>query len=159
MERVDIICIGTLKEKSMRDICAEYVKRLGRFCRVSITELSESRLPECPSQAEISRALEIERAAMQKACPHDAFKVAMCIEGKQQSSTEFAKTLENGMLRSGKTAFIIGSSYGMSASLKAECDIKLSMSAMTFPHQLARCMLLEQIYRAYKIRYGETYHK
>ncbi len=159
MEKIDIICIGTLKEKSMRELSAEYIKRLSRYCKITVTELAESRLPSNPSDIEIQRALETEANSMRAACGAGAFKIAMCIEGKMLSSTDFAKMLDNSMNSVGKTAIFIGSSYGIAPSLKAECDVKLSMSPMTFPHQLARCMLLEQIYRTYKIRLNETYHK
>lgn len=159
MEKLDIICIGTVKEKFMRQFCSEYIKRLGRFCDIKITELPESRLPQSPSESEILRALDKECVQMLSAAPRNAFKIAMCIEGRQYSSKDFAQTLETGMARGGRTAVFIGSSYGMSQKLKAECDILMSMSRMTFPHQLARCMLLEQLYRSYKIRKNEIYHK
>lgn len=159
MERLDIVCVGSLKEKSMRDICAEYQKRLSRFCKLTITELGECRLPDSPSQAEIDRALDSEGEQMLKFITPNTFAVALCIEGKQLGSEAFSKKLEQGMALGGKTVMFIGSSHGLSNNVKAACNLKLSMSEMTFPHQLARCMLLEQIYRAYKIRYNESYHK
>lgn len=159
MERLDIICIGGLKEKFMRDMCGEYIKRLSRYCTLKITELPESRLSQTPSHAEIERALEKEGEHMLAAAPSDAFKIALCIEGEQMSSEKLSETLSDAMAYSGKTALFIGSSYGMSQQLKGACRRRLSMSRMTFPHQLARCMLLEQLYRSYKIRRNEVYHK
>ncbi len=159
MERLDIICIGSLKEKFMRELCGEYVKRLSRFCTLKITELPESRLPQSPSPSEIARALEREGEQMLSCAPADAFKIAMCIEGNEMSSEKLAQTLRDAMAYSGKAALFVGSSHGMSEQLKSKCGLRLSMSRMTFPHQLARCMLLEQLYRSYKIRRNEIYHK
>lgn len=159
MERIDIICIGTLKEKSMKEMCAEYVKRLSRYCKLTVTELPEYRLPDSPSESEISKALQHEAQSMLQTAGGGAYKIAMCIEGKKLSSEKFAMSMEEQMNRFGRTVIFIGSSYGMSENLKKECDLRLSMSEMTFPHQLARCMLLEQLYRTYKIRKREIYHK
>jgi len=159
MERIDIICIGTLKEKFMRELAGEYVKRMSRYCKLNIVELGEVRLPQQPSDFEIQRALDLESQTMLATTPKDAYKIAMCIEGSQCSSRELAEKCENAMQSSGKIAIFIGSSYGLSEKLKSECDLRLSMSRMTFPHQLARCMLLEQLYRSYKIRRKEIYHK
>lgn len=102
MERLDIICIGSLKEKFMRDMCGEYIKRLSRYCTLKITELPESRLPQTPSHAEIARALEKEGEHMLAAAPSDAFKIALCIEGEQMSSEKLSKTLNYAMACSGK---------------------------------------------------------
>ena len=159
MERIDIICVGTLKEKAMREIVAEYVKRLGRFCKIQITELAEKRLDDESNETQIQKILEQEGENMLRAVPDDAFKIALCIEGAGCSSEKFAKKMERGFEKSGKVAFFIGSSHGMSDRVKNVCDLRFSMSELTFPHQLARCMLVEQIYRTYKIRRGESYHK
>ncbi len=159
MERIDIICIGNIKEKFMRDMCAEYEKRLSRFCKFQVTELSEKKLGDNPSLTEIEKALEAEGEAMLRAAPVDSFKIAMCIEGKQMPSDKLAQKMSSGFMRFGKISFFIGSSYGMSEKIKKTADMQLSMSELTFPHQLARCMLFEQIYRTYKIRNNETYHK
>lgn len=158
MERVNIICIGKLKEKYLREMSAEYEKRLSRYCRLSITELAESYIPENAGGADVERALEKEYRAM-SGTAGDGYRIAMCIEGEQKTSPELAKIMEKGMSGSGTVTFFIGSSHGMSERLKSECDLRLSMSELTFPHQLARCMLLEQIYRSYKIRKKENYHK
>ena len=136
----------------MRDMCAEYVKRLSRFCKLTITEIPEKK-------ADVDKALAAEGELMLRAAPPDAYKIALCIEGAAMSSEKFAKKMEGGFARSGKIALFIGSSHGMSDSVKAACDLRFSMSELTFPHQLARCMLLEQVYRTYKIRNNEAYHK
>ena len=159
MEKIDIICVGNIKEKFMKDFLAEYQKRLSRFCKFTITELSEKKISENPSDTEIEKALDAEGEAMLRAASTDSFKIALCIEGKGMSSESFAKKLEQGFTKSGKIAFFIGSSHGMSENVKKACDMRFSMSELTFPHQLARCMLAEQIYRTYKIRSGEAYHK
>lgn len=152
MEKIDIICVGNIKEKFMRDMCAEYVKRLSRFCKLTITEIPEKK-------ADVEKALEAEGEAMLKAAPTDAYKIALCIEGKQMPSEKLAQKMTEGFARSGKIAMFIGSSHGMSEKVKSACDLRFSMSELTFPHQLARCMLLEQVYRTYKIRNNEAYHK
>lgn len=159
MERIDIICVGTLKEKFMRELCEEYKKRLSRYCKLTLHELSEYRLPSEPSEAEITRALEAEAEQMLNITPVGAYKIAMCIEGKMLDSVALSKQLQGAMDRQGKVTIYIGSSYGLAGSLKSQCDLRLSMSPMTFPHQLARGMLFEQLYRSYKIRKNETYHK
>ena len=159
MEKIDIVCIGTLKESYMSQLCDEYIKRLKRFCDLKVIELPESRLAKTPGSAQIERALDTEYLRMLPYAVEGAFKIAMCIEGRSMSSQALAQSLEQCMLSQGKAVIFIGSSYGLSQKLKDCCDLRLSMSCMTFPHQLARCMLLEQIYRSYKIRRNETYHK
>ncbi len=159
MERLDIICVGTLKEKYLKDLCAEYQKRLTRFCKVKITELSEYKLPSNPADSDIKRALEAEGRAMMSACDAGSFKIALCIEGEQCDSEKFSKVIERAFLERGRVTLIIGSSHGINDDVKKMCDLRLSMSKMTFPHQLARGMLLEQVYRAYMIRTDRAYHK
>lgn len=159
MERLDIICVGTLKEKYLRELCAEYEKRLTRFCKLNITELSESKLPNQPSDADIERALESEGRAMLSACDMSSYKIALCIEGTQYDSEKLASLLDGAFLTKGRVIMFIGSSHGIADSVKKLCEMRLSMSKMTFPHQLARGMLLEQIYRTYMIRGGRAYHK
>ena len=159
MERLDIICVGTLKEKYLKELCAEYQKRLTRFCKINITELSEFKLPNNPADADISRALEAEGRAMTSACDMSSFKIALCIEGEQYDSEKFSKHLERAFIERGRVTLFIGSSHGINEDVKKMCDMRLSMSKMTFPHQLARGMLLEQLYRAYMIRTDRAYHK
>lgn len=157
---VTVICLGKLKESYLRDACAEYTKRLGAFCKINIVELNPVKLPDNPSQAQIDAALDTEAKLITEKIPKGAAILAMCIEGKQYSSEKFSALLENAGVEGGANAvFIIGSSFGLSEKIKQMSKYKLSMSEMTFPHQLARVMLLEQIYRAFQISSGGKYHK
>lgn len=160
MLSVSVLCIGKLKEKYLKDACLEYSKRLTVFCKLEIVELAEERIGDNPSQSEINRVIEAEgKRLLQKAEKCDAI-ITMCIEGRQLSSTELAdfidKTAVSGV---SSIAFVIGGSYGLSDEIKAKSKLKLSMSKMTFPHQLARVMVLEQLYRAFQISSGGKYHK
>ena len=157
---VHILCVGKLKERFYTEAAAEYVKRLGGYCRLTLTELPEERLPKSPSRAQIDAALEKEAAAVRAKLPPNSSLVALCVEGKLCSSEDLARLVSDWSLSSAKhLVFLIGSSYGLHPSLKAQAWVKLSMSPMTFPHHLARVMLLEQIYRAFKINEGSDYHK
>lgn len=160
MQKVTIICTGKLKEKFYLDAAAEYVKRLSRFCKLEILELPEERLPEDPSPAQIEVALSREAEAVRTKLPSSCLLIAMCVEGKERSSEELARLMADTANRGvGHIVFLIGSSFGMHPSLKAQADMRLSMSPMTFPHHLLRVMLLEQVYRAYQINAGSKYHK
>ena len=160
MISVNIICVGKLKEKYLRDACDEYSKRLGGFCKLNIVELNPKRLSDNPSPAEIKNALTAEGKEILSKIPSGSYVYAMCIEGGQMPSESLAKELDMLATR-GKSnvVFIIGGSFGLSDEVKSAADSKLSMSKMTFPHQLARVMLLEQIYRAFQISSGGKYHK
>lgn len=160
MQRVMILCVGKLKEKFYMDAAAEYVKRLSRHCKLDIVELPEQRLPENPSPAEIERVLEKEAGAIRAKLPPSSAVIALCIEGQMRSSEELAHLLAAWSNRGEKClVFLIGSSNGLHPSVKSEAWTRLSMSPMTFPHHLARVMLLEQIYRGYQILEGGKYHK
>ncbi len=158
MISVNLICIGKLKEKYLKDACGEYLKRLSAFCKAEVIELDEYRLPDNPSQAQIDIALKDEGERILKKC-EGSVVIAMCIEGGQMPSEKLAKTLEDLSLSTSKISFVIGGSFGLSQQVKNKAKIKLSMSQMTFPHQLARVMLLEQIYRGFMINSGSKYHK
>ncbi len=160
MQKITVLCVGKLKEKFYIEAAAEYCKRLQRFCKLEVIELPEYRLPENPSAAEIQKALETEGNAIREKLPRGGAVVAMCIEGKTCPSESLAQKLQDFAV-SGKTqvTFLIGGSVGLDAQLKAQADWRLSMSPMTFPHHMARIMLLEQIYRAYQIQAGTKYHK
>lgn len=160
MQKVSIICVGKLKEKFYLDAAAEYVKRLQRHCKLEIIELPESRLSDAPSPAEIKKALATEAAAIREKLPKGGAVIAMCIEGKTCSSEELSRRMSDFAV-AGKTqlTFLIGGSVGLDEELKRQADWRLSMSPMTFPHHMARVMLLEQIYRAYQIEQGTKYHK
>ena len=157
---ITLITVGKLKEKFYLSAAAEYEKRLKGFCRFTLTELPEARLPDDPSPAEINAGLEKEAELILSKIPKGAWFCVLTPEGKLQSSEELARKLSEVKL-SGKSCacFLIGSSFGIAGRVKAMADMKLSMSLMTFPHHLARIMVLEQIYRAEAIQAGTKYHK
>lgn len=161
MLKINIICIGKIKEKYYTDAVGEYAKRLTAFCKFSVVELNEERIrSNTPNEAQIAEVIEAEgRRILQKIGASD-YVAAMCIEGKLLSSEELSETLDKAAL-SGKSTvdFIIGGSYGLSDEVKRRADLRLSMSKMTFPHQLARVILSEQIYRAFEISTNGKYHK
>ena len=160
MQAVKLICVGKMRERFYIDAFSEYAKRLGAYCRFECVELTEQRLPEHPSQGEISAALLKEAGEIEKQIPSDAYLVTLCVEGRQITSEEMAELIAQ-RANSGKPklCFVIGGSYGMANCIKNKADFKLSMSKMTFPHHLARVILAEQLYRGYKIREGSCYHK
>ena len=160
MQKVSVICVGKLKEKFYTEAAAEYAKRLQRHCRLDIIELPESRLSDSPSPAELQKALACEAAAIREKLPKGGAVIALCIEGKTCSSEELSRRMTDFAV-AGKTqlTFLIGGSVGLDEELKRQADWRLSMSPMTFPHHMARIMLLEQIYRAYQIEQGTKYHK
>lgn len=160
MQRIMVICVGKLKERFYIDGAAEYAKRLSRYCKLEIVELPEQRLPEQPAPAEIDRALAREAEAIRGKVPPGSGVVALCIEGRLHSSEELAQLLGTWPDQGGKClVFVIGGSFGLDPALKKEARVRLSMSPMTFPHHLARVMLLEQIYRGFQILEGGKYHK
>lgn len=159
MIKVTFITLGKLKEKYLRDAVDEYAKRLSRYCKLDIIELNPVNLPEKPSQSEIDSALAKEAEMVDRRIPDGSVVISLCVEGKSLSSEQLADFI-NQNTNSGKNmCFVIGSSYGLCAAIKQKSDLRLSLSAMTFPHQLFRVMLLEQTYRAFKINEGSTYHK
>ena len=155
---IELIVIGKLKEDYLRSACAEYIKRLGRYCNFTLHELDECRLSDEPSEKEIASALSKEAEQIKRYAK--GLIIPMCIEGKQLTSPELSeKITEAGVNGQSTVTFIIGSSFELAPEIKAMGGLKLSMSKMTFPHQLARVMLLEQIYRAFQISTGGKYHK
>lgn len=159
MIKITFITLGKLKEKYLRDACGEYQKRLSRYCKLDIIELTPIALPEKPSQTEIDSALLREAEMIEKRIPENCTVTALCVEGKQLPSEKFADFVSKNTNSGKNMCFIIGSSYGMSNTVKQKANLKLSLSEMTFPHQLFRVMCLEQIYRAFKINEGSAYHK
>ncbi len=158
MYSIKLIAVGKLKEEYLRAASLEYSKRLQAFCSLKIIEVDECRLSDKPSQKEIENALENEAKTIMKHA--SGYIIPMCIEGKQMKSSDFSEKISNiAVTGSSEISFIIGSSYGLSDKIKSMADFKMSMSEMTFPHQLARIMLLEQIYRAFMISSGKSYHK
>ena len=160
MFHITLITVGKLKERYYAAAADEYIRRLGAYCKFELIELPECRLPENPSPAEIQRALESEAASIREKLPRGGAVIALCIEGKPCSSAALSRRMaELALNGASQLTFLIGGSFGLSESLKKQADWQLSMSPMTFPHHLARIMLLEQIYRAYQIQQGTKYHK
>ena len=160
MLNITIIAIGKLKEQYLRDASAEYQKRLSTLCKLNIVELNPEKLSDNPSAKEIENALNNEAKKIIEKIPKGAKVYSMCIEGKQRSSEELSREIDNLALEGASNiVFIIGGSFGLSEEVKKLSAYRLSMSKMTFPHQIARIMLLEQIYRAMQISIGTKYHK
>lgn len=160
MFEVTLITIGKLKEKFYLSAAAEYQKRLSGYCNFKIIELPETKLPDAPSPAEIEAGLNREAALIEAKIPKGAWFCILTPEGTQLSSEQLAQKIKDVKL-SGKSSacYLIGSSFGISKMIKDKADYKLSMSSMTFPHHLARIMVLEQLYRAEAIQSGSKYHK
>ena len=157
---ITVIALGKLKEKYLTDAISEYSKRISAYGKLRIIELNPVRLSDNPSQTEVDNALSKEAEEIKKKIPNNSYVFSLCIEGKEKSSESFAKAINNAAIN-GKSniVFIIGSSFGLSPEIKSLSDFKLSFSPMTFPHQLMRVMLLEQIYRAFQINNNGKYHK
>ncbi len=159
MIKITLITLGKLKEKYLREACEEYTKRLSRYCDINIIELSPAYLPDNPTEGEIASALEKEAELINKRIPDDSFLTTLCVEGKKYSSERLAEFMKENVNSGINMCFVIGSSYGIAQSLKQKSKLRLSLSDMTFPHQLFRVMLLEQVYRGFKINEGSAYHK
>lgn len=161
MLKINIICIGKIKEKYFTDAVFEYSKRLSAFCKFNICELNEERIKSnTPNDSQIAEVIEAEGKRIMQKIGNADHVIAMCIEGKLLSSEELSKTLDNVAVGGKSTVdFIIGGSYGLSNEVKSRADLRLSMSRMTFPHQMARVVLCEQIYRAFEISTNGKYHK
>ena len=157
---IKVIAVGKLKERYWQDAVNEYSKRLGRFCRLTITEIKESQLAANPSAADEEAVKDAEGLDILDRLKPSDYVITLEIDGSSMTSPQLASRIES-LTVSGKSsiAFIIGGSLGLSREVSARADMKLSFSAMTFPHQMARVILLEQIYRAFKIIHNETYHK
>ena len=159
MINLTLISVGTLKEKYLRDATDEYKKRLSQYARVDEINIKEETIRDEDDKTEISRALESEADKILAAIPKGAGKIALCVEGKQYDSVALAGLIGRMCDESGKIALIIGSSHGLSDRVKRECDVRLSVSALTFPHQLMRVVLYEALYRSFTILAGKRYHK
>ncbi len=159
MIRLTLVAVGNLKESYLREALAEYQKRLAAFCKPEIVQLKEYKLPDNPSQGEIKAALEEEADRILAAIPGKAYKIALCTEGKQFSSEALAEKLDGILSETGELALIIGSSHGLSERVKRTADLRLSISELTFPHQLMRVLSLEILYRSFSILKGTRYHK
>ena len=159
MLTVKVIAVGNLKEDYWRAAAAEYRKRLSGFCRVEEVQIKESRLPDAPSEAQVSAALREEGAQILAQFSPRAYKIALCVEGKQMSSRALADKLDALCGQYSEVALVIGSSFGLDPQIKEACDLRLSVSELTFPHQLLRVMLWEILYRSMNISRGTRYHK
>lgn len=156
---VTIIAVGKLKESYLRDGCGEYIKRLGAFCKVNVIEIDEERASSNPSENEIKNIISKEGQRIIQKIPKGSAVIPLCIEGKEYSSPDFSSLLESIAMQSSHICFVIGGSFGLSDEVKAMGRNKLSFGKMTLPHQLARMVLLEQIYRAFSISNNSKYHK
>ncbi len=159
MLNVNVICVGNLKEKYFCDALNEYSKRLSRYCKFSVTELVEEKISDQQTQAMIDKTLQKEGERILSKISKNDYVIAMCIEGKNISSEDLAQKLSDISMISGTVDFVIGGSWGLSDEVKKRADFRLSVSKMTFPHQLFRVMLCEQIYRAFSINANAKYHK
>ncbi|NLN64401.1 MAG: 23S rRNA (pseudouridine(1915)-N(3))-methyltransferase RlmH [Clostridiaceae bacterium] len=158
--QIQIISVGKLKEKYLRDAVLEYTKRLSRFCSIKILEVSEEKAPETLSIAEEEQVKRKEADKIKAALSKNTFTIVLDLKGEQLDSIQFSNKLSTWMIQ-GKShiTFILGGSIGLDRQLVKEADYNLCLSNMTFPHQLSRVILLEQIYRGFKIMRNETYHK
>ena len=158
--KITILCVGKIKEKYLTDGIAEYVKRLGRYCKLEIMEVADEKTPDEASAAEEEKIRKKEADRLTRYLREDAYVIALAIEGRQFDSVEFAEEIGRIAL-SGKShiQFVIGGSLGLHADILKRADLLQSFSRMTFPHQLMRLLFLEQLYRAYRIQKGEPYHK
>ena len=160
MLSIRLICVGKLREQFYVDAFAEYSKRLSAYCKFECIELNETKLGASPSDKEIAAALDKEVGDIERAIGKDAYVIAMCVEGRQLKSEDFARRInELAVSGRGRLCFVVGGSFGLSPKIKQRADMRLGMSEMTFPHHLARVMLAEQIYRSFKILEGSRYHK
>lgn len=158
--KITVVCVGKIKEKFFGDAIREYEKRLSRYCKLSIVELQDEKTPDGASAALEEQIKRREGERILKVLPEGAYTVALAIQGKQCSSEELAETIEKlGVNGTSHIVFIIGGSLGLSEEVFLKADYLLSFSKMTFPHQLMRVVLLEQVYRSYRIISGEPYHK
>jgi len=157
---IRIIAVGKLKEKYWQDAVKEYGKRMEPYTRVEIVEVGEEKLPEHPSAAEIEQALTREGKSIRRHIPPSSYVICLAIKGKMLSSEELSDFISRQTLQGhSKIVFIIGSSYGLAQEVLGNSDFLLSFSPMTFPHQMMRVILLEQLYRSFRIAKGEPYHK
>ncbi|WDV45837.1 23S rRNA (pseudouridine(1915)-N(3))-methyltransferase RlmH [Clostridiaceae bacterium M8S5] len=158
--KITIIAVGKLKEKYLINGINEYSKRLSKYCKLEIIEVPDEKAPENLSDADMQIVKDKEAEKIQKRLSDSSYIIPLCIEGKQLSSEDFSKKLDKVFLEGNNhITFIIGGSLGLSSKITQKSKLKLSFSKMTFPHQLMRLVLVEQIYRAFRIRMGEPYHK
>lgn len=157
---ITVLCVGKIKEQYFSDAVREYGKRLSRYCKLEIIEVADEKTPDGASEAEEVKIRETEGKRLLRHIKPDAYRIALAIDGAMQDSVAFSRTIEHiGVRGYGQIQFLIGGSLGMSPEVLSQADAKLSFSKMTFPHQLMRVILLEQVYRAFRILANEPYHK
>lgn len=157
--RIKIFCIGKIKEQYLKDGISEYIKRISAYATVEIVEVADSKVKDNPNNSDIEKAKNKEGERVLKLIKND-YLIGLDLNKKEPTSEEFAEFLQSKLVEGGSSvSFVIGGSYGLSDSLKARCNISISLSKLTFLHQMTRLILLEQIYRAFKILNNETYHK
>lgn len=156
---INVIAVGKIKEKYFTDAISEYTKRLSRFAKLTITEVADERIPDNASEKELEKIKNTEGEKILSKLPPSSFVIAMCIEGEEISSEGLADKIADISMVSGSITFIIGGSLGLCSSVKSVSNLRLSIGPITLPHQLMRVVLLEQIYRAFKINNNESYHK
>ena len=159
MLSIEIICVGKIKEKYLKDALEEYIKRLSKYCKLTITELPDEKIPD---KLNINIENEIKTKECNNIINHikkDSYVIALDLKGKEFSSEEFSKKIDDLSMQTSHITFIIGGSLGLTQELLNNSNLKICFSKMTFPHQLIRVFLLEQIFRAFKISHNETYHR
>ena len=159
MLNIHIVCVGKIKEKYLKDAILEYSKRLSKYCKLEIIELQDEKIPDKLNSSLENEIKNKECLNILNHLPKDSFNIALDLKGKEFSSEEFSKKLDSLSMENSHICFIIGGSLGLTKDLLDRCNLKICFSKMTFPHQLIRVFLLEQIFRAFKISHGETYHR
>lgn len=159
MVQITVISVGTLKDGFLRDAVDEYKKKLSQYARVDEVNIKEETIRNEDDKSEIARALSCEGAKILSSLPKDCYKIAMCVEGREYDSPALAKLIGDAADLKGRIALVIGSSHGLTEEVKRECDARLSLSKLTFPHQLMRVILMETLYRSFTILAGKRYHK
>ena len=159
MLSINIVCVGKIKEKFFRDSIDEYSKRLSKYCKLDILELPDEKIPDKINESVINEIKEKECNNIINHLKKDSYIIALDLKGKEFSSEEFSKKIDSISMQNSKITFIIGGSLGLTDKLLNMCNEKICFSKMTFPHQLIRIFLIEQVYRAFKISNGESYHK
>ena len=159
MLNIHIVCVGKIKEKYLKDAILEYSKRLSKYCKLDIIELQDEKIPDKLNSSLENEIKNKECINILNHLPKDSFNIALDLRGKEFTSEEFSKELDSLSMENSHICFIIGGSLGLTKDLLDRCNLKICFSKMTFPHQLIRVFLLEQIFRAFKISHGETYHR
>ena len=159
MLNIHIVCVGKIKEKYLKDAILEYSKRLSKYCKLDIIELQDEKIPDKLNSSLENEIKNKECINILNHLPKDSFNIALDLRGKEFTSEDFSKKLDSLSMENSHICFIIGGSLGLTKDLLDRCNLKICFSKMTFPHQLIRVFLLEQIFRAFKISHGETYHR